>query len=86
MGNKKEKEPKKLSFKKQINLDVIQSLSAALPHLKEILGEKKFEARLEKAAKLLSAGVKKKKEKLKPVAKSKQPLGNEADNSNPLQA
>ena len=71
MGNKKTKEPKTLSLKKQVNLEVIQTLSAALPQLKEILGEKKFEDRIEKDAKLLSAGVKEKKEKPKADSKKK---------------
>ena len=71
MGNKKTKEQKTLSLKKQVSLEVVQALSAALPNLKEILGEKKFEDRIEKAAKLLSAGVKEKKEKPKAVSKKK---------------
>jgi hypothetical protein len=86
MGNKKEKEPKKISLKKQVALEVTQTLSAALPHLKEILGEKKFQNRIEKAAKRLSAGVKEKKEKLKPVSKKKLPIEAEADNSNSVTA
>jgi len=81
MGNKKTKEPKILSLKKQVTLEVIQALSAALPHLKEILGEKKFEDRIEKAAKLLSAGIKEKKEKGKAVFKEKKSSNNkESDN------
>jgi len=42
MGNKKAKQSKPLSLKKQVSLEVVQALSAALPHLKEILGEKKI--------------------------------------------
>jgi len=81
MGNKKTKEPKTLSLKKQVNLEVVQALSAALPHLKEILGEKKFEDRIEKAAKLLSAGIKEKKEKPKTSSKKKKSSdNNEPDN------
>jgi hypothetical protein len=87
MGKKKTKEPKKLSLKKQVNLEVVQTLSAALPHLKEILGEKKFEDRIEKAAKLLSGGVKEKKEKIKAVSKKKESSENKApDNSAQTQA
>ena len=71
MGDGKSKAPKKLSFKKQVNLEIIETLTVSLPRLKEILGEKKFEGRIEKAAKLLSAGVKEKKEKPKPVAKKR---------------
>ena len=63
MENREATEPKKLSLKKQVNFDVIQTLTAGLPHLKEILGGKKFENRVEKAAKLLSAGVKEKQKK-----------------------
>ena len=84
MGNKKTKEPKALSLKKQVNLEVVQALSAALPHLKEILGEKKFEDRIEKAAKLLSAGVKEKKEKTKADSKKKK-SPNDKKISNPEQ-
>ena len=81
MGNRKSKEPKKLSLKKQVNLEVIQALGAALPHLKEILGQKKFEDRAEKAARLLSAGVKEKKEKTKPDSKKKKSSGNKETNN-----
>jgi hypothetical protein len=81
MGNKKTKEPKTLSLKKQVNLEVVQTLSAAMPHLKEILGQKKFEDRIEKAAKLLSAGVKEKKEKPKSDSKKKKsPDNNKVSN------
>ena len=84
MGNKKTKEPKTLSLKKQVNLEVVQTLSAALPHLKEILGEKKFEDRIEKAAKLLSAGVKEKKEKPKADSKKKKSSDNK-EPGNPIE-
>jgi len=84
MGNKKTKEPKTLSLKKQVNLEVVQTLSAALPHLKEIMGEKKFEDRIEKAAKLLSAGVKEKKQKRKADSKKKKSSDNQKV-SNPEQ-
>ena len=85
MGDGKSKAPKKLSFKKQVNLEIIETLTMSLPRLKELLGEKKFEGRIEKAAKLLSAGVKEKKEKPKPVAKKKKPAGDKQiiDNAEP---
>lgn len=38
---------------------IIEQLQTALPALKEQLGEKKFERRIKKAAKLLIAGIKK---------------------------
>ena len=85
MGNKKAKQSKPLSLKKQVNLEVVQSLSAALPHLKEILGEKKFEDRIEKAAKLLSAGVKEKKEKPKAAIAKKKKSSNNKEPENPEQ-
>lgn len=45
-------------------MEVTESLRTALAGLKDVLGEKKFESRIGKAAKLLSAGIKdKKKEK-----------------------
>ena len=84
MGNKKTKVPKTLSLKKQVNLEVVQTLSAALPHLKEIMGEKKFEDRIEKATKLLSAGVKEKKQKRKADSKKKKSSDNQKV-SNPEQ-
>ncbi len=50
---------------------IIVQLQTALPALKEQLGEKKFERRIKKAAKLLIAGIKKTSEKktLIPVKK-----------------
>lgn len=45
-------------------------LTAALPELKTVLGDKKFERRVKKAAKLLISGIKTKEIK-KPVSKVK---------------
>jgi hypothetical protein len=53
------------SAKKQTYEQVVKQLAEALPGLKDLLGEKKFEKRIKKAAKLLSAGVKPKKVKAK---------------------
>ena len=65
-----------VSLKKEINQQLTIQLTNSLPRLKEILGEKKFESRIKKAAKLLSDGVKEKapeiiKEKKKKVSKKK---------------
>lgn len=65
MSAKQIKETKKENSgvnRKEIELQ----LSQALPSLKEKLGEKKFEKRIKKAAKLLSDGIKS-DEKKKPV-------------------
>jgi len=59
--SEKTKEPKKLSRKKQVQLEITESLRTALAGLKDILGEKKFESRISKAARRLSAGIKTKK-------------------------
>ena len=69
MTNKAPKQPKKISRKKQVHMEITESLTTALAGLKDILGEKKFESRIEKAARLLSAGIKPKKEKTKSTKK-----------------
>jgi len=69
MTNKAPKEPKKISRKKQVHIEITETLTTALAGLKEILGEKKFESRIEKAARMLSSGIKPKKEKAKPTKK-----------------
>src|SRR6202008_356089 len=69
MADKKAKSPKKISRKKRVYLEIVQSLSASLTGLKDILGEKKFETRVRKAAKLLSTGLKSKKKKAKATPK-----------------
>jgi len=69
MTNKAPKQPKKISRKKQVHMEITETLTNALSGLKDILGEKKFESRIEKAARLLSAGIKPKKEKAKTTKK-----------------
>ncbi len=59
--SEKTKEPKKLSRKKQVQLEITETLRTALAGLKDLLGEKKFERRISRSAKLLSAGIKAKK-------------------------
>jgi len=58
MSAKQITEKKKLISKETILKEITLQLSQALPALKESLGEKKFEKRLKKAAKLLSEGIK----------------------------
>ncbi len=69
MTNKATKEPKKISRKKQVHMEITETLTTALAGLKDILGEKKFETRIDKAAKLLGAGIKSRKEKTKTAKK-----------------
>lgn len=69
MTNEASKKPKKISRKKQVHMEITETLTTVLSGLKDILGDKKFESRIEKAAKLLSAGIKPKKEKTKSTKK-----------------
>lgn len=58
MLKKKAANKKKQSLKATIAKEVTLLLSAAVAMLKEKLGEKKFEKRIKKAAKLLVSGIK----------------------------
>lgn len=70
MGNKDSKSMRKISSKKKFQQQVFDNLASSLQGLKEILGEKKFESRIRKAAKLLSEGIKEKAPKeIKPEKK-----------------
>ncbi|MGZ8559358.1 MAG: hypothetical protein ACXWWC_13530 [Chitinophagaceae bacterium] len=70
MAKSKTKATKTISLKKEINQQLTNQLTTTLPGLKEILGEKKFESRIKKAAKLLSNGIKEKAtRKIKEVKK-----------------
>lgn len=70
MGNKDSKSKLKISSKKKFQQQIFDNLASSLQGLKEILGEKKFEARIRKAAKLLSEGIKEKApKKFKPAKK-----------------
>ena len=76
MAKTKLKSTKSISLKKEINQQLTAQLTTSLPALKEILGEKKFENRIKKAAKLLSDGIKEKapkkfKQQKKKVSKNK---------------
>jgi hypothetical protein len=46
------------SLKKKMVNEVSLQLKTALPKLKELIGEKKFDKRIRKAAKLLTTGIK----------------------------
>ncbi len=76
MAKSKPKAVKSISLKKEISQQLTAQLTTSLPGLKEILGDKKFENRIKKAAKLLSDGIKEKvpeiiKEEKKKVNKKK---------------
>jgi hypothetical protein len=73
MSVKQITEKKKLTSKETILKEITLQLSQALPALKESLGEKKFEKRIKKAAKILSEGIKSAESKKAPGTKS--PVG-----------
>jgi hypothetical protein len=82
MAKAKKKEIKPISRKKEIQQQLIIQLSTSLPGLKDILGDKKFESRIRKAASLLSEGVKDKVAK-KVKQEKKKPVKKKAEPSNP---
>ena len=57
MGSKKIKKEQKFS-KKEFNKDIRKKIEVALADFREELGEKEFAARVKKASKLFSRGVK----------------------------
>lgn len=66
---------KKITTSKQARLQVTEQLQHSLPGLIDVLGQKEFEKRIKKAAKLLAEGIKapkKKKLKNKSVQKNKE--------------
>jgi len=70
MSNSKKKDPKSISLKKETYQQLSTQLVSTLAWLKELIGEKKFESRIRKAAKLLSDGIKEKApEKIKEIKK-----------------
>ncbi len=58
MSDKKITDTKKESAKDSMLKEVVDQLTIALPALKEKIGDKKFEKRVKKAAKLLTEGIK----------------------------
>ena len=70
MSKAKKKDAKPISLKKETYKQLNSQLAYSLSWLKELLGEKKFESRVNKAAKLLSGGIKQKTpKKIKPEKK-----------------
>jgi hypothetical protein len=69
MAKTKTAKTKTSSPKKQAQQQIILQLNSALPGLKDTLGEKKFSARVKKAARILSAGIKAKKPKASKIPK-----------------
>jgi hypothetical protein len=67
MSAKQPTENKKSTSKETKFKEIELQLSAALPTLKESLGEKKFEKRVKKAAKILGEGTKSKEKKKLPA-------------------
>jgi hypothetical protein len=70
MSAKQITEKKKLTSKVTILNEIAAQLSQALSTLKESLGEKKFDKRIKKAAKLFAEGIKTSDPKKAPVTKS----------------
>lgn len=58
MAKSKTKAAKKVSVKKQARIDIAKQLTSSLAAFKDILGKKKFESRVKKAARLFSEGIK----------------------------
>ncbi len=70
MSKTKKKDTKSISLKKETFQQLNNQLATSLAWLKELVGEKKFESRIKKAAKLLSNGIKEKApKKIKPEKK-----------------
>jgi len=71
----------KQSFRKELKKKIAFQLTDSLGELKDILGDSKFNNRVQKASKLLSAGIKKKKAALikkdvsSSVAEAESPVG-----------
>ena len=84
MAKAKKNETKPISRKKEIQQQLITQLSTSLPGLKDLLGDKKFEIRIRKAAKLLSEGIKDKGSKKIERAK-KNPGKKKAEPSKPAE-
>ncbi len=63
MSKDKEKKVKPDSPKKQTRLQVANQLRTSLTELETLLGKKEYEDRIKKAAKLLTEGIKVRKEK-----------------------
>jgi len=60
MSKTPKKDAKPISLKKETYRQLNSQLTVSLSWLKELLGEKKFDSRVKKAARLLSDGIKEK--------------------------
>lgn len=76
MSTSKSTETKSAPSKKSTRKEIGQKLANVLNSLKDTLGEKKFERRIKKAARLLTAGI-----KTKPVKKEKKGKGKTKTNN-----
>jgi hypothetical protein len=81
MSTSKKAEAQQATGKKSARKEVSLQLTSALNDLKETLGEKKFERRIKKAARLLTAGI-----KTKPVKKEKKGKGKTKTNKSSKKA
>lgn len=70
MSTSKKTAAKPVNEKKSARKEISVQLTSVLNNLKETLGEKKFERRIKKAARLLTAGI-----KTKPFKKDKKGKG-----------
>ena len=75
MSHSKNTESKVSPTKKDARKEVSEQLANALGNLKETLGAKKFERRIKKAARLLTAGIKTKPAKKEKKVKGKTKTG-----------
>jgi hypothetical protein len=73
MSDKKLTDNKKESAKDIMLKEIVDQLTKALPSLKEKIGEKKFEKRIKKAAKLLTEGIKNSDSEKEPKTKAAAP-------------
>ncbi|HKZ67244.1 MAG TPA: hypothetical protein VJ111_12845 [Chitinophagaceae bacterium] len=70
MSKSLKKTTKNISLKKETYQQLSGQLATSLAWLKELIGEKKFESRIKKAARLLSNGIKQKApKKIRPEKK-----------------
>lgn len=72
--------------KKSLEADIINKLSQALQPVKELLGEKKFDSRVKKAAKLFAKAVPKKTKGPKSKPAAKKPVVKAAKKAAPAKA
>jgi hypothetical protein len=81
MSTSKKAAAQQVSGKKSARKEISIQLTSVLNNLKETLGEKKFERRIKKAARLLTAGI-----KTKPAKKEKKGKGKTKTNKSSKKA